>query len=1502
MPLTEQFIVAIGASAGGLEAIHSLCDHLTDTAQFSFVIIQHLSPDHKSLLVELVARHTHMRVEEAKQDTALQPNTIYIIPPKKWMMINAGKLQLIEKKKEDRGPNTAIDIFLQSLAADQAERAIAIILSGTGTDGTEGAKAIKEAGGLVMVQTPESAAFDGMPRSAIAAGVADIILAPQQMPAELLNQAQHIELGVFPNGPIREQLLEEIFSLIFKHTGCDFHYYKLPTLIRRISRRMMHIGTPSIEDYVAYMREHTEEAKALCQDFLIGVTRFFRDTDAYKVLEQTIIPQIIRNKSDEDDSVKVWVCACSTGEEAYSIGMLVNECLEKMGKSLIVKIFATDIDGQAIETAARAQYPLSIANDVPEALLQKYFYKQGKHYFVVPNLRKQIVFARHNVIKDPPFIKNDMVTCRNMLIYLNAGLQKKVLESLHYSINENGYLFLGNSETIAALKRSMGEVDRKWKIYKRLKSEMPARLPGGLSHEFPALYANAYKPEQMQGGKYGRGGLGEMVREVLFEDMGFAAVYIDRTYEIKEALGSFRKYLALPEANLSLNLLRMLPTELGAAIGHAIRTSWKEGNTVYLPRLRMKGNSDASQYVNVFIKPGTDSQSYTLIIFGQSDELPALQQRDAVMPLVDDADANRYIAELKGELKEARLNLQMAVESLETSNEELQSSNEELLSSNEELQSSNEELQSLNEELHTLNAEHQLKIGELAELNDDLNNYFRSADVGQIFLDKELRVRKFNPAAVKLINLIETDIGRPVSNMTANMKYEHLHTDIKGVLQSHKAIERELTLYDGRTTLMRITPYTRADKRPDGVVLTFVDVTIVRELNNLITGVFNASQNGIMALKAVRNAQGAIVDFTWISANNAALNFYNCDWETLKGSSLRKMHGAGEERLLFSKYTDAMHRQAQVQFEFAKTNDGDEKWYEIAAVSMVDGVAVTLTDVSERHYADHMLRTNYQELLKTREELKHLNTELEEKINQRTQELSISEERFRLVSRATNDAVWDWDLVTNNIWLSDTYFSIFGYDDSQRYSRKDWMDRVHPDDKIRISLSLSKAVNSSSKQWSEEYRYRRANGEYAYILDRGYIMHDEFGTPYRMLSSMMDVTQLRQAQAAIESNIEQRVFLAESMPLIVWTATAVGRVNFLNKQFASYTGISEREGNGNGWESAIEPDDLRQLKHLWRESIRTKQDFSIEIRMRRNDGDYRWHLLRARARRNEHGRVIMWVGTNTDIHEQKLATKIMEQTVADRTRELQDLNSQLELSNHDLQQFASVASHDLKEPLRKIQMFSQMIRDRKLTGENAAAADYLERIIASSSRMTRLINDLLSFSRLSSDKQFEPVNINSMLDEVLSDLELLIADKHATVTIDDFPVIEGSSGQLRQVFQNIIGNALKFTSLEVKPEVRITCERVAELKFASAKSDDGDYLRIKISDNGIGFDEQYLDRIFTIFQRLHTREDFEGTGIGLAIVKKIIDRHRGIITAQSKQGEGSTFIIVLPVGQQQLSS
>lgn len=1179
----DKYIVAIGASAGGLEAIHEFFDHMPANASFSFVVIQHLSSDYKSLLVELVGKHTHMKVFEAANNMTIQQDCVYIIPNNKLMTVSHGRLRLAEKSQV-KAPNTAIDHFLYTLAKDKKEKAIAIILSGTGTDGTKGIQAIKENGGMVIVQDPATAKFDGMPNSAIASGNADFILPPPEMSHELFIYVNEEPVKVLENGKINEQLLEEIFKIVHLQSGNDFNLYKTPTIIRRIGRRMNENGIKSLDDYVEFLKTNKREPGILAQDFLIGVTKFFRDDKAFEAFGEQL-EQVVSSKQN-GDTIKIWVCACSTGQEAYSVAILANEYVEKSGKKIDVKIFATDIDEKSIEIAAKNQYPDSIKKEIPAPYFKKYFVQDGLFYSVLPAIRKMVVFAKHDVIKSPPFIKNDMVTCRNMLIYVNNVLQEKILSVFHFSLIKGGYLFLGSSETASSLKDGFTEISGKWKIYEKT---------GTINYASYNTYNTSTRSQLVNDKKktvaadFVMSPIEKSFSNFLTRDLGYAGIYVDKSYIMQDAIGDYRKYLSLPEEKIELNVLKMVPKAVSIMLNTALRKAWKDQVATHLKRVKFD-KKDQETYLNISVQPPEQDNGpgFTLIIFGEST-METLHEKDGMGMLeIHDGNQNEYIFELEAELNETRSNLQLAVEEMETTNEELQSTNEELLSANEELQSSNEELQSLNEELHTLNTEHQLKIKDLVDLNDDLDNYFRSTDIGQIFVDAGMFIRKFNGAAISMVNLIEADIGRSIEHISNNIKAQNLNIDIQQVLNDGHIIEKEVQIRNGQSSLMRIMPYIRKDRKTDGVVITFVDISKLTELNNIISGVFNASLNGILAFKAVRNKQHFITDFECISFNEASLRILKKPHESLDKSkileSLPELSGSN----LIEKYIGVVEKGNTLQIQFRLN---DHLWIELVAVKMSDGFAATLTDITKQKVAEEKLKKNYNELLGTRENLKHLNAALEQKVQERTMRLSESETRFNLVAQATNDTIWDWNLADNTMWRSQNFTSMFGYEnipDNQNISF--YFDIIHPDDRQRVKESVYDAINQGSEQWTSQYRLKKADGSFATILDRGSILLDENEVPYRMVGSILDISVLADTETKLSSTERKfRKIFDSNVIGMMFSNVDSGRIETANRSFLEMLGYTTEdfEQGSINWRK-LTPDEFMPISNISAELLKSK--------------------------------------------------------------------------------------------------------------------------------------------------------------------------------------------------------------------------------------------------------------------------------------------------------------------------
>ena len=833
-PKSDLFIIAIGASAGGMEAIHTLFDHtLTDAV--SYVIIQHLSPNYKSFMAELLVKHSKLKIYKAESDMEVVSNCVYVLPEGKNMTIEGGRLVLTDRKEST--PNSAIDNFFNSLAEDQGNKSIGIVLSGNGSDGTKGIAAIKKAGGMVIVQDPQSTEFESMPTSAISSGNYDHILTPQQIPlkiVEYVNQKTWVNRFSESASDQEEAHLSELIRLIKSHTPLDFSQYKRPTIVRRALRRMLATDCGTMEDYIGLLKSNPAEIDILAKEFLIGVTNFFRDPEAFEAIRNKVIPGIIKNKLSVD-TLKIWVIGCATGEEAYSLAILVKEHLTDIKKDLEVKIFASDIDKEALAKASKGFYPASIARDVSESRLGAFFKKEGKGYQVRDDIRKMLIFADHDIVQQPPYGKIDLISCRNLMIYFNPTLQKKIFSILHYCLNVEGYLFLGPSEGLGEQRDMFFEVDKKWKIFQNIEGSFKL----GFNPNTPRQVETKPRFSPAFGLKTSRSHLADPITEILtqshLEESGFSAgVCVDGENRVILPFGDFNRFL-LPKL-FKDNLLELLPDELAITVGTSVRKAVTGKVRVEVRQIKFMEDYTVRS-ARIVVKPfftEDKSSGQAAIVYFSEEEMG--NDTDQVTEVFDrNLYSERHISELNQELAETRQKLQQAYQELDESNDNIQSFNEEMLSSNEEMQSSNEELQSTNEELTTLNNQYQDKIRELADLNDDLNNYFRSSLASQIYVDKELIIKKFSPISIRQLNIRESDIGRPIGDISTNIKFSSLLHDIKTVIDTQETIEKNIETTDGKWYSMVVVPYLRLkDGKSDGAIITFNEITEIIRSKTII--------------------------------------------------------------------------------------------------------------------------------------------------------------------------------------------------------------------------------------------------------------------------------------------------------------------------------------------------------------------------------------------------------------------------------------------------------------------------------------------------------------------------------------------------------------------------------------------------------------------------------------------------------------------------------------------
>ena len=829
-------IIGIGASAGGLEAIEGLFSNSRSDSNMAFVIVQHLAPGHKSIMDSLLKKYTEMKVFQVKDGMKIKPDCVYLNPPDKDVGVINRSFYLTEAK-ELRGARLPIDHFFRSLADDQAEKAICIVLSGTGTDGTLGLKAIKGAGGMAMVQDESQARYDNMPRSAIDTGLVDYVLPVEKMFDELAKYTKHPYIEgrgerALTAGQKFENSIRRIFALIRNSTGHDFSHYKQNTIRRRIERRMAVHQISDIVQYVQYLEKNSTEVDALFKDMLITVTNFFRDPDAFTILNKKVIPAILEKKASQS-AIRIWVPGCATGEEAYSIAMLLAENASRLKVNLNAQIFATDIDQDAVEFARQGSYPDSIAADVSSARLKRFFIKEDLTYRIKKQIREMVVFATQNLIKDAPFSKLDMICCRNVLIYMDSVLQKKILPLFHYTLNPGGYLFLGTSETIGDLGGSFRVVDAKWKIFQRKN----AMKESGIEHPIMPLYDTTGElPKTEIPKKQGVINIRQLAERTILQNYAPPCVLINDKHEILYFHGNTEKFLVPPTGEPTFNLLKMAREEFRYKLSTALHRAVKEKKPIISKGIQIVYNSESVLF-DIIVRPSIDDiekNGLMLVIFKSTG--PTAKPKGKSKKTDKDEEIDARVQALEMELQSTKEYLQTTVEELETSNEELKSTNEELQSTNEELQSTNEELetsreelQSTNEELETVNSELQNKVEQLSQSNDDLNNLLASTDVGTIFLDMELCIKRFTPNIGQVFNLIKTDIGRPISDITSKIEYPDLSKDATETLRTLIPKEVNKRAEDGTWLSIRILPYRTIENVIDGIVITFVDVTEIKK-------------------------------------------------------------------------------------------------------------------------------------------------------------------------------------------------------------------------------------------------------------------------------------------------------------------------------------------------------------------------------------------------------------------------------------------------------------------------------------------------------------------------------------------------------------------------------------------------------------------------------------------------------------------------------------------------
>ena len=904
-------IVGIGASAGGLEALELFLANVPAGSGMAFVIVQHLDPTHKGMLPELLQRSTGMQVFQVKDRTRVKPDSVYVIPPNKDMSILHGVLHLLDPV-ERRGLRLPINSFFCSLADDQREHSIGVILSGMGSDGTLGLRAIKEKAGAVFVQEPASAKFDSMPRSAIDAGLADVIAPVEALPGKISAYVQHVPLIAKPGrlGKYAAQsALEKVALLLRSQTGHDFSLYKKTTVYRRIERRMGLHKISKIATYVRFLQENPQEVELLFRELLIGVTSFFRDPEAWKQLKAEVLPALLAGRTF-NQPLRAWIPACSDGAEAYSLAILFKETLEELkpAKNITLQIFATDLDSQAIEKAREGVFPANIAADISKKRLNRFFVKMERGYQVAKVIREMVIFAPQNIIMDPPFTKLALISCRNLLIYLMPELQKKLLPLFHYSLNPGGFLFLGNAETIGNFTNLFAPLAGKTRLYRRLDS-----IPTTEPIEFPATFVPANPDAPAKPLKL-TASLQTLADRLLLQTDSPAAALTNDKGDIFYISGRTGKYLEPAAGKANWNIFAMAREGLSYGLTGAFQKALRQKETVTLKNM-VVGVNGGKQIVNVTIQPLRESSAlHEMVMVVFTDVVGEPKTKTTGKPRGDTAG----MAEMEQELEYAHQEvhslheeMQASQEELKSANEELQSANEEMQSTNEELTTSKEEMQSMNEELHTVNSELQTRMDELSRTSNDMKNLLDSTDIATLFLDNSLCVRRFTSETSKVTKLIPGDAGRPITDIASALLYPELADDAREVLRTLVKVERQIPIPDGNWFAARILPYRTLDNMIDGIVITFVDITEIKRTEELLRKANELHRLAVVVRDAhdaitVQDMDGRIIAWNpgavrmygWSETEALVMNVRDRIPEGLREEALAKLHQLSRAEIL----------------------------------------------------------------------------------------------------------------------------------------------------------------------------------------------------------------------------------------------------------------------------------------------------------------------------------------------------------------------------------------------------------------------------------------------------------------------------------------------------------------------------------------------------------------------------------------------------------------------------
>jgi PAS domain S-box-containing protein len=1446
-------IVGVGASAGGLEAFKVLLECLRVDTGMAFVVIQHLATGQESMLPDILSRFTKMPVHQVEDGMQVKADSVYVIPPGSTMTLVGGTLKLNPKGKSLR----PIDDFLRSLALAHKTQAIGIVLSGTGTDGTEGLKAVKSEGGITFAQTPESAQYAGMPQSAISSEVVDFILPPDKIAKELSKIAKNphlvrAEISAQESKPQNVTSLQRIFTLLKLSFNVDFTHYKETVVNRRITRRMVINHVDNIAKYSEFLVTNHAELKALFDDMLIGVTSFFREPKTFEILKEELLPEILKNRKSKEP-IRIWIPGCSTGEEAYSFAIALQEFLEETGTSDVqTQIFGTDVNEKNIDKARQGIYPKNIEANVSESRLKRFFTGFNGSFQIAKFIRDKCIFAKQDLTADPPFSNLDLISCRNMLIYFDSQLQERIVPILHYALKPNGFLVLGESESIGKFTTLFAPVSKKSFIYTKRNAQprVNFRFETSTSYTGKATLKETIK-------KDASALLRDEVDRLLITEYVPAAMLVNANLDILVFRGNVTPYLSPESGQTSLNLTRILRKELRAEVQTAIFKAKKENKPVTEEAVRFQ-IGESAKTVNIQAIPLKHEEAFFLVLFEDVSSAANHLRKTIELSATPEGRENVkdiQMRELKEELDSTKQTLQTVIENQEATNEELrsaleevQSSNEELQSTNEELETAKEELQSSNEELTTLNDELKNRNQALGLLSDNQANLTRNVDPAVVMVDGSLKIRLFTPSAQKILSLAPSDTGIPISNIHLSISMPDLEKTLLNVIKTNDAVNKEVYDDKGRIYEMRIRPYVTEDNRIDGAVISFIDVNELRQHENRLQ--IEETKYRTLA----ENSPDIIARFD----RNLRYLFVNSVIEKITGIPAKDFVGKTDAELgLPQNQVETWTKVLQKVIQKGEAENGELEFPtlkgtrihqyvvvpEFSANNVVETVLALLKDVTEPKRTMEFARKNL--------------------------------ERYRSFVEVSGEVGWianaDGEVVEDipswRKFTGQTYEEVKGWG---------WSDALHPQDRENAIMTWNEAIKTRNV-YEVEYRIRKHDGTYRLFEVHGVPVFKD-GSVMEWVGTCIDITERKKAEEEVRFEANRLKTVMENSLDLTMLTKADGTILFVNSALKRITGYEKEEFVGKRpW--IVHPEDSNKAMEVFGLVLKG-ETIEFEHRLVTKDGKTKWVINSTSPVKSE-GKVVQMVSNVRDItnrkkmeQELKAYSEHLETLVEERTKKLLDSERLAAIGT-----VAGMVGHDIRNPLQAITSDVYLAKSDLASipegEEKNNLQESLEEIEKNSLYISKIVSDLQDFAKPTT-LRIEEIDLQQVANSALATLNIPENVTATNCIKKDFPRIKADPTYMQRIILNLCNNAMQ------------AMPKGGKLTISAATSK-GKAI-ITVQDTGEGIPDSFRNKIFTPLMTTKAT----GQGFGLAAVKRFTEAMGGTVTFESEVGKGTKFIIEMP--------